>query len=125
MRIIFLNQYFPPDPAPTGILFAEIAAACGERGHQVDFVDAAQNYRASASPQKGGRIKRELSALWRMLRAGRAQAPANVVISGSSPPCLAVVGDRIARRHRARHLHWAMDVYPDIAVALGEIKGNS
>ena len=125
MRIIFLNQYFPPDPAPTGILFAEIAEACRERGHQVAFVDAAQDYRAAAVPQKGGRMKRELAALSRMLRAGRAQTRADVVISGTSPPCLAVVADQVARRHRARHLHWAMDIYPEIAVALGEIKRRS
>jgi glycosyltransferase involved in cell wall biosynthesis len=35
------------------------------------------------------------------------------------------VGDRIARKHRARHIHWAMDVYPEIAAALGEIRASS
>src|SRR5687768_5771191 len=123
MRILFLNQYFPPDPAPTGILFAELADECVACGHQVDFVDAGQDYRAAGqAPVKGGRMKRELAALRRMVGAGKARPRPDVVISGSSPPCLAVFDDRVARRHRARHLHWAMDVYPEIAVALGEIK---
>jgi colanic acid biosynthesis glycosyl transferase WcaI len=125
MRILFLNQYFPPDPAPTGILFAELAEECRARGHEVDFVDAGQEYRAAAKHQKGGRMKRELAALRRMVTVGKARPRADVVISGSSPPCLAVFADRVARKHGARHLHWAMDVYPEIAVALGEIKSGS
>ncbi len=126
MRILFLNQYFPPDPAPTGVLFAEIAHECRARGHEADFVDAGQDYRASAQQnQKGGRMKRELAALRRMVSAGKSRPSPDVVISGTSPPCLAVFADRVARKHRARHLHWAMDVYPEIAVALGEIKAGS
>ncbi len=123
MRVLFLNQYFPPDPAPTGILFREIADALVLDGHVVDFVDAAQDYRGGQ--RKGGRMRRELDALRRMLRAGKASPRADVVISGTSPPCLAVIGDMIARKHRARHIHWAMDVYPEIAVALGEVRAGS
>jgi glycosyltransferase involved in cell wall biosynthesis len=123
MRVLFLNQYFPPDPAPTGILFREVADALERAGHTVDFVDAGQDYRAGQ--QKGGRMRREFAALRRMLAAGKARARADVVISGTSPPCLVVVADRVARRHRARHFHWAMDVYPEIASALGEIRAGS
>ncbi len=123
MRVLFLNQYFPPDPAPTGILFREMAEALERAGHVVDFVDAAQEYRAGQ--QKGGRMRRELAALRRMLAAGKARPRADVVISGTSPPCLAVVADRVARKHGARHFHWAMDVYPEIAAALGEIRAGS
>jgi glycosyltransferase involved in cell wall biosynthesis len=123
MRILFLNQYFPPDPAPTGILFRELADDLESHGHSVDFVDAGIDYRATQ--KKGGRMKRELASLWRMLREAKARLRADVVVSGTSPPLLAVVADRVARAHRARHFHWAMDVYPEIAVALGEIKGGS
>jgi hypothetical protein len=70
-------------------------------------------------------MRRELKALWRMLREGCARPRADVVISGSSPPCLAVVADRVARKHGAAHLHWAMDVYPEIAVELGEVRRGS
>lgn len=119
MRILFLNQYFPPDPAPTGNLFAELADECRRKGHEVDFVDAGQDYRAGQN--QCGRLKREMSALRRMAHEGKARQRPDVVISGSSPPCLAVFADRVARHHRAAHLHWAMDVYPEIAVALREI----
>lgn len=123
MRILFLNQYFPPDPAPTGILFREIADELVRCGHEVDFVDAGLDYRGAQ--KKGGRMKRELASLWRMLREAKRRVRADVVISGTSPPMLAVVADRVARSHGARHIHWAMDVYPEIAVALGEIRSGS
>ena len=123
MRILFLNQYFPPDPAPTGILFREVADELLRCGHEVDFVDAGLDYRGVQ--KKGGRMKRELASLWRMLREAKQRARVDVVISGTSPPMLAVIADRVARSHGARHIHWAMDVYPEIAVALGEIRGGS
>ena len=123
MRILFLNQYFPPDPAPTGILFREVADEFVRLGHEVDFVDARQDYRGAQVG--GGRMKREMSALWRMLREGRARPRVDVVVSGSSPPCLGVVADRVARKHRAAHIHWAMDMYPELAVELGEIGRGS
>jgi colanic acid biosynthesis glycosyl transferase WcaI len=123
MRVLFLNQYFPPDPAPTGILFREIADDLTRLGHDVDFVDAGQDYRAAQG--RGGRMKRELAALRRMLAEGKSRPRADVVVSGTSPPCLAVIADRVARRHRARHFHWAMDVYPEIAIELGEIGRGS
>jgi colanic acid biosynthesis glycosyl transferase WcaI len=120
VRILFLNQYFPPDPAPTGVLFGEIADALKARGHQVRFIDAGQEYRGGQG--RSGRLRRELAALFRMLWIGSREPRPDVVVSGTSPPCLAFVAEWIALRHRARSVHWCMDLYPEIAVALGEIK---
>ncbi len=118
-RILILNQYFPPDPAPTGLLFGEIAEALRARGHRVECVGAAQAYHDGRRFE--GRMKRELRALASLLGRGcRAEKP-DVVISGSSPPCLLLAAGLVARRHGARSIHWAMDLYPDLAVALGEI----
>lgn len=119
MRILFLNQYFPPDPAPTGVLFGEIADALRARGHEVRFIDAGQEYRSGQG--QSGRLRRELLALLRMLWRGIWEPRPDVVVSGTSPPCLGFVAQCIALRHRARSIHWCMDLYPDIAVALGEI----
>jgi glycosyltransferase involved in cell wall biosynthesis len=122
VRILFLNQYFPPDPAPTGALFAEIADALQPRGHQVRFIDAGQEYRGGQG--RPGRLRRELFALNRMLHHGIQEPQPDVVVSGTSPPCLAFVAQLIALRHRAESIHWCMDLYPEIAVALGEIKAG-
>jgi glycosyltransferase involved in cell wall biosynthesis len=59
-----------------------------------------------------------------MFFVGIWQRRADLVISGSSPPCLALIGALVALRHWRPHLHWCMDVYPDIAVALREISGG-
>ncbi|HEV7868169.1 MAG TPA: glycosyltransferase family 4 protein [Chthoniobacteraceae bacterium] len=120
MRFLFLNQYFPPDPAPTGVLLRELGDELQRLGHQVEYVAARQSYRAGQG--KRGRARRELAALGRMLIAGLRARRADVVISASSPPCLLVVAMLVALRHRALSVHWIMDLYPEIAVALGELR---
>src|SRR3954447_16473 len=120
MRVLLLNQYFPPDPAPTGMLLGELAERLRADGHTVDFVDAGVPYRAGQKQR--GRARRELTALARMLWRGLCAPRGDVVISATSPPLLLVVGTLVALRHRARSIHWAMDLYPDLAVALGEIR---
>lgn len=120
MRILFLNQYFPPDPAPTGVLLKELADHLQAAGHEVDFVAARQDYRAGQ--KRGGRMLREALALSRMLFDGLRRPRPDVVLSASSPPCLLLVAAVIAWWHRAKSVHWIMDLYPEIAVALGEIR---
>lgn len=120
MRVLFLNQYFPPDPAPTGVLLHELADRLQEAGHMVDFVAARQDYRQGQ--KKGGRMVREAKALGRMLLDGLRRPRADVVISATSPPCLLLVATLVAFWHRAKSVHWIMDLYPEIAVALGEIR---
>ncbi|MEI9896108.1 MAG: glycosyltransferase family 4 protein [Chthoniobacter sp.] len=119
MRILFLNQYFPPDPAPTGVLLRELADRLQAAGHTVDFVAARQDYREGQ--RQGGRMLREAKALGRMLLDGLCRPRAEVVISATSPPCLLLVATLVAFWHRAKSVHWIMDLYPEIAVSLGEI----
>ncbi len=122
MHVLFLNQYFPPDPAPTGVLLRELADELERAGHTVDFVAARQDYRAEQG--KEGRMMREAKALARMLLDGLRRPRADVVVSASSPPCLLVVATLVAVWHRARSVHWIMDLYPEIAVALGEVRAG-
>ena len=122
MRVLFLNQYFPPDAAPTGVLLRELADELERAGHTVDFVAAREGYRDGQ--RKGGRMLREARALARMLWDGLRRPRAEVVVSASSPPCLLVVATLVAAWHRARSVHWIMDLYPEIAVALGEVRAG-
>ena len=123
MRFLFLNQYIPPDPAPTARLLGELAENLRASGHEVEIIGQGQSYQSR--PARGGsRLKRELQACWAILRAGlhpRGGRPA-VILALSSPPGLLVIAALLATRHRARLAHWAMDLYPELAVALGEIK---
>ncbi|HEY3897785.1 MAG TPA: glycosyltransferase [Chthoniobacter sp.] len=120
MHILFLNQYFPPDPAPTGVLLQEIADRLRDAGHTVDFVAARQDYRGGQ--QKGGRMRREMAALVRMFFDALRRRRPDIVISATSPPCLLLVATPVAIWHRAKSIHWVMDLYPEIAVSLGEIR---
>jgi len=119
VNILFLNQYFPPDPAPTGVLLQQIGDTMCEAGHRVEYISAGQSYGRRSSG--GRRLLRELSGLFHILKKGVAASAPDVVFSASSPPCLLAVATLIARRHRARSVHWAMDLYPELAVTLGEI----
>ena len=126
MRFLFLNQYAPPDPAPTARLLGDLADALRADGHAVEIVSPRQSYQGR--PARGGsRLRRELQAAWTILRAawnppgGRP----DVILALSSPPGLLVVGALLALRHRARLAHWAMDLYPELALALGEIRPGS
>jgi colanic acid biosynthesis glycosyl transferase WcaI len=123
VRILFLNQYFPPDPAPTGVLLKELADHMQAAGHTVDFVAARQDYRTGQ--RRGGRMGREALALARMLIDGLRRPRPDVVLSATSPPCLLLVGAFLAWWHRAKSVHWIMDLYPEIAVALGEIRDGA
>jgi len=123
VRILFLNQYFPPDPAPTGVLLKELADQMQAAGHTVDFVAARQDYRAGQ--RRGGRMVREARALLRMWFDGLRRPRPDVVFSATSPPCLLLVGTFLAWWHRAKSVHWVMDLYPEIAVALGEIRDGA
>jgi hypothetical protein len=123
VRILFLNQYFPPDPAPTGILLREIADALAGEGHEVVFASSGQDYRAGQG--RGSRLQRELRALWAVFRAGLGAGRVDAVVSATSPPLLVVVGAIIAKLRGARHCHWLFDMYPELATALGEIPDDA
>ncbi len=126
MRFLFLNQYGPPDPVPTARLLGELAEHLRAQGHEVEILSQSQSYHGR--PARGGsRLRRELTALFAILRAGwsRKRARPDVVLALTSPPGLLVIAALLARRHRARLAHWAMDLYPELALALGETGPNA
>jgi len=45
----------------------------------------------------------------------------DVILALSSPPCLLVAAALVAKTRRVVLAHWAMDLYPDLAIALGEL----
>ncbi len=119
VRFLFLNQYFPPDPAPTGLLFRELGDHLSALGHEVESIASGQNYRADKSRKRMVRETRALTSIF--FRGLRARRP-HVVISGTSPPCLLVAAALVAKWHRAKSVHWSMDLYPELALALGEMR---
>ena len=122
VHLLFLNQYAPPDPAPTSRLLGDVADYLRARGHTVAVVSQLQSYREHPSAT-GSRLKRELTALFSIFRAAmRSEPRPDAVIALSSPPLLLVVAALVALFRRAALVHWAMDLYPELALALNEIK---
>lgn len=121
VRVLLVNQFRPPDMSPTSRLLGDLAEALVEDGLEVRFAGAAGGYRKD----RGGRAARwlrEIRALSGLfLQCLRGPRP-DVIVALSSPPCLVALAAMAAAWHRARLLHWVMDLYPEIALALGEIR---
>src|SRR5436309_206230 len=108
MRLLFLNQYFPPDPAPTGVLLRELADHLAAHGHEVDFISSRQSYRGEK--KSGSRAIREQRALLEILLRGIAARRPDIVISATSPPLLLFIATLVSMRHGARSAHWLFDM---------------
>ncbi len=62
-----------------------------------------------------------LAALWHCLWA----ADCDVVVSMTTPPLLSLVGTLLQKLWGVRHYIWEMDLYPDVAVAVGVLRPRS
>ncbi len=119
MKLLLLNQYGPDSGAPTGRILAELGSALERQGHQVRLLTTDTSY---GKPSRGReRILREGLSHLRLIWSGLHGPKVDAVISLTSPACLAVTAGVVARLRRARHFHWAMDLYPDVGVRLGEL----
>jgi len=142
MRVLLMNQFFPPDAAPTGELLADVAERLAEEGWEVRVVCGRSAYaaddrrevtqvrvaRAAALPFGRGPAARVLSygsflasALWRGLTDPRPDA----VLTMTTPPMLCAVGRVVQALRGSRHVMWEMDVYPDVAVGLGVLRAGA
>ncbi len=57
-RFLFLNQFVPPDPAPTARLLGDVGDVLRRRGHEIVFVGDRSDYRGSKT-LLGSRTLRE------------------------------------------------------------------
>lgn len=48
MKIVFLNQYYPPDVAPTGVMLEAVVEECVRKGHEVTVICSAGGYGAAS-----------------------------------------------------------------------------
>jgi glycosyltransferase involved in cell wall biosynthesis len=80
MHVVFLNQYYPPDAAPTGVMLRAVAEECARQGHAVTVICADGGY------AEGGRVI-----------SGRL----SVVSEDGEEEELSVVGGRLSERRLA------------------------
>ncbi|MET4700515.1 hypothetical protein ABIE65_003555 [Constrictibacter sp. MBR-5] len=140
MRIALVNRFCPPDPAPTGLAMAELAAdlAAAMPEAEVRIFTTGGSYRNGGDvaatdidgcvgvtrvPPVGfgargvGRLVASLIDGRRL--AARATAWADTVISLTDPPLQGFWMGRATRRRRVRWAEWTMDLYPQAFVAAG------
>ena len=145
MKLVFINQYFPPDAAPTGLMLEDVAAQLTEQGHEVTVICARGGYAESScndtsDDEKQYRVVRigatgigrktflgklvdyagfYFGVAWQLLflnpRADR-------IIALTTPPFLSILARLVSRIRGGDHAHWVMDLYPDVMVAHGMIR---
>lgn len=142
MRFLLLNQFYPPDPAPTGQYLHDLAQVLVGRGHEVQVLCSRQSYDGTHSyPRQEVLDGVPVTRLWatgfgrRGLLGKQADyitfygslltamvcsrtAP-DLILSLTTPPYLGLLGKFAAKRHGCRQADWVMDLYPDVMFAHG------
>ncbi|MFA5786461.1 MAG: glycosyltransferase family 4 protein [Actinomycetota bacterium] len=147
-RILFVNQYFPPDSASTGNLLGEMCEDLVERGHEVHVVAGLPSYNSTERRSRrlitrerwhGVRVTRTFSTTF--ARASTAGRLANyftfltsallgclrlprpdVVVAMTDPPVVGVVAWVAARIRHVPMVLWCQDVFPEAWVVLGWLR---
>ncbi len=126
MRFLLINAYKPPTDAPTGRYMEELGSALIEAGHQVQYLGSPRGYRDRRDGSLRARLWREICMHAYIFVAGRFRRNVDVIIALSSPACLLVTASLLSKWHPgSRLIHWAMDVYPETAIALGMLNPDS
>jgi colanic acid biosynthesis glycosyl transferase WcaI len=148
MNLLLVNQYYPPDTAPTGQYLHQLARTLVQRGHAVTVLCSRRAYNgpevyAPVQDLDGVRVERvralgfgRKSALGKVLdyasfyvmlacRLLARRPHTDVMIALTTPPYLGLLVRWAARLKGAAHAHWIMDVYPDVLAAHGQLSSTS
>jgi colanic acid biosynthesis glycosyl transferase WcaI len=143
MRLVFLNQYYPPDTAPTGMVLRDVCERLTADGHEVTVLCGPGGYAGENAPagdvrpMPGLRILRlpctrfgrrgflgkladyasfYFGTAWKI--ATLRPAPERI-IALTTPPYLSLLARFFSKLRGADHAHWIMDLYPDVMTAHG------
>jgi len=141
--ILFINRVYPPVAGATGQLLAELAQQLAVVGWQVTVVTSGRTAHVPASEIVAGvriervgglpftrdsHLRRALGylslyplLLWRALRMPRT----DVVVTLTDPPLQIVLGPILKWWKGSRLVHWAQDVYPELAEEMGVLRRHS
>ncbi len=154
MNLVVLTPHFAPDVAPTGAVVTRIVEELALRGHRIEVLTSLPWYREHrVEPGFEGQLVRREDVAWgRITRihplstsdkqniarraiafsgfstiaagAGLVGGPFDAVLAVSPPLTLALAGWVIARRRAAPLVFNVQDVFPDVAIELGALRGE-
>jgi colanic acid biosynthesis glycosyl transferase WcaI len=146
VKILFVNQHYPPDGGATGKLVAQLSERLAASGHEVTVLTGRPTYdemkgrrapnrqsragvdviRLPILPRWNGGLGRALHyasfALSVLLRGLRMSRPDVVLAFSSTPLFGGLAVSQLARRKACPLVYVVQDVYPEIAVALGALR---
>lgn len=143
MKVVFVNRFFHPDLAPTGLLAADVAFHLASLGYEVHAVTSRLRYddpaAGLAAEETVGRV--HIHRVWtsrfgRSTLAGRALDYAtfyasaflklatltrrgDVMVAKTDPPFISACACLAARLRGARLVNWMQDIFPEAATRLG------
>lgn len=148
MRVLLINQYYPPDTAATGQLLADLAEELVRRGHEVHVLCSRCLYGGGDTTLSANKIRHGVhvhrvwatgfgrkvtlfrlvdylsfyaSATWHALLLTKM----DVSVCLTTPPFIALTGLLLWWIKKTKMVFWCMDVYPEILVAFGYLKRRS
>lgn len=140
--VLFINRVYPPAKGATGDMLRGITESLAGRGWAVTVLTTDEPGEPKDSTRRGVRILRVGGALsrrnvllraasyvfmipWLMTRA-LLLPRTDFVVTMTDPPMLVVAGLAMRFFKRNRVIHWAQDLYPEVAEELGVLpRGNA
>jgi len=143
VKVVFVNRFFYPDIAPTGLHAADVAFDLAAAGHEVHAVTSRLPYDGEAAvfpaeeTVRGVRVHRVwTTSFGRGSLAGQALDYLSfyfsaffalagmldrddVVVAKTDPPLISVVAALAARLRGARLINWLQDIFPETAARSG------
>lgn len=148
-KILLINQYYYPDIAATAQIFTDLGESLVRRGYDVSVICSGKSYTGNDKPlpkkemvngvtvyrlrtfgggKKAGFARRILDFLSFYIMAFLKcmfLPKCNIVITLTTPPFVGMLGRLLQIFKRTKHIHWCMDLYPDIQLVHGMVKYNS
>lgn len=147
LRVLLVNQYFPPDTSATARIVHDVVEALAKAGHHVTVVAGRPSYAPSETipwrllhrEKRGSVIVERVgsSSFDRRAMAGRVSnyvtylvlalgrglvTPTDLVLAMTDPPLSPVVGALAAMVHRVPLVINVRDLHPDMAIAAGLVR---
>ena len=147
MNLVLINQYFPPDVAPTGLMLQRVAEDLVDQGHEVTILCAKGGYAGGGSGPES--VTGDDARSYQVIRIGATgfgrktflgklvdyagfylgvawhllflRPRPDRFVALTTPPFLSVLVRLLSNLRGGDHAHWVMDLYPDVMVAHGMI----